>query len=61
MFATEYENKIFKIPKPGNTISQCIQDISHDAKSQMIANIKELIFLPSSWIRQLTSLEKLNS
>jgi hypothetical protein len=44
MFAKEYEKEIFKIPKSGNSISQCIQDMSHDSKSQVIANIKETDF-----------------
>jgi hypothetical protein len=62
MFGEEYEKEILKIPVSDNIISWCIQDMSQDIKSQLIASIKQAnIFLPSSWMSQLTSLEKLNS
>jgi hypothetical protein len=46
MLGNEYEKDIFKIPTSGNTISQCIHDMSQYAVSQVIANIKEADFFP---------------
>jgi hypothetical protein len=41
MFGEEYEKEILKIPVSDNTVGWCIQDMSQDIESQVIANIKE--------------------
>jgi hypothetical protein len=43
MFGEEYK-KILKIPMSDNTIGWCIQDMSQDIESQVIAKIKEADF-----------------
>jgi hypothetical protein len=60
MFGEKYEKEFLKIPMSDNTISWHTQDMSQDAESQVTANNKEADFLPSIWMSQLTSLEKLN-
>jgi hypothetical protein len=40
MFCEEYEKENFKFPVLGNIISRCIQDMSQDVESQVIANNK---------------------
>jgi hypothetical protein len=41
MFWKEYEKEILKIPMSDNIISRRIQDMSQDAESQAVANVKE--------------------
>jgi hypothetical protein len=61
MFGEEYDKDILKIPMSNNTVSRYIRDMSQDFESQVIANVTEAVFVPSSWTSQLTSLKKLNS
>jgi hypothetical protein len=44
MFGEEYEKAVLKIRMSGNTTCRGIQDMSEDAESQMIANVKEAFF-----------------
>jgi hypothetical protein len=61
VFGEEYEKDILQVTLSDNAISRHMQDMSQDVESQVIADIKEAVFLPSIWTSQLRSLEKVNS